>query len=191
MKNRLSGNQIVVVVLAACLALVLAPVGVYAAAVQKVRLIDANSTRAVEVDGTGRLLTKVTGTVTANGTVSARPVAPAQPLHRSGAVSAATVSIVGPPIAQGKSIAIGSVHVMWTAAGGWSQVQVLRAEANGSCSPTGTLVQEVANIRLGSGQPHANVVFPVPQVVEATDRALCLAVASAIDGQVVVDGFLY
>jgi hypothetical protein len=49
----------------------------------------------------------------------------------------------------------------------------------------------VANVRLGSGQPHGNVVVPVPQVVDATDRALCLAVSSAIDGQVVVDGFVY
>jgi hypothetical protein len=96
-------------VLAVCLALVLAPVGVYAAAVQEVRLIDANSTRAVEVDGAGRLLTEgaVTGTVTANGTVSARPVAPSAPLHRSGSVAAATGSIVGPPTAQGESIAVG------------------------------------------------------------------------------------
>jgi hypothetical protein len=80
---------------------------------------------------------------------------------------------------------------MWTAAGCWSQVQVLTAAANGTCSPTGTLVQAVANVRLGSGQPHGNVVVPVPQVVDATDRALCLAVSSAIDGQVVVDGFVY
>ena len=62
---RLSGKHIVIMVVAVCSALVLMPVGVYAASIAKVRLVDGNSQRAVEVNGSGRLQTNVRGSVTA------------------------------------------------------------------------------------------------------------------------------
>jgi hypothetical protein len=54
-RDGFSSRQIVVIVVAICLAVVLAPIGVYAASVQKVRLVDKNyATRAAKVAPDGR-----------------------------------------------------------------------------------------------------------------------------------------
>lgn len=191
MKNRLSGNQIVVLVVALCAALVLTPVGVYAASITKVRLVDASSaTRAVKVSSSGRVLSDVKGSVTATGTLSARPAAPAQPLHREGSGDAAAYSFAGAAIPQGKNIAIGSLHFMGLNAGGWTQVSFIKAQPNGACVAPGTNTMVIANANFGGGE-NVSIEFPVPLVQPATDRAMCILVTAAAGYQLTVDGFLY
>ena len=191
MKKTLSGNQIVVLVVALCAALVLTPVGVYAASITKVRLVDASAaSRAVKVSSSGRVLSDVKGTVTATGTLSARPAAPTQPLHREGSGDAATYSFAGPAIPQGKNIAIGSLHFMGNNAGGWTQVSFIKAQPNGACVAPGTSTMTIANAYL-SGSQNLSFEFPVPLVQPATDRAMCILVNAAAGYQLIVDGFLY
>lgn len=60
--RRLSGNQLVVIVVAICAAVVLAPVGVYAAATQKVKVVGT-------VPVTGAVKSTIQGTVPVSGAV--------------------------------------------------------------------------------------------------------------------------
>jgi len=80
MSNRgFSNQQIVTIVVAICLAIVLAPVGVYAASIQKVRLVDKNNAaRAAKVAPDGRVLAQVRGNVSVRGYVNAANVAPSR-----------------------------------------------------------------------------------------------------------------
>jgi hypothetical protein len=76
-ERRLTGRQIVTVVVAICAAIVLAPASVYAATTfQRVKIVDAtHSARVAKVSSTGRVLTSTNGSVTAgvHGTVNALP----------------------------------------------------------------------------------------------------------------------
>lgn len=196
MRARLTGNHIVAIVASVCLALVLAPVGVYAASVAKVRIVDAGSAnRAVKVDRSGRLQTSssVTGSVAASvsGSVSARPAPPSEPFDRLELIAIATSEVVGPPIPKGKSLAIGSVRYTWISAGGLSTVEVRKAEPNGTCTTTGTLVAPVTYLRFGTEDRFVSATYPVPVVVKATDTALCLVAGAAGDAYVQITGFTF
>jgi hypothetical protein len=206
MDRRLSGNQIVVIVLALCGALVLAPVGVYAAATQKVSIVDAKSAKhAVKVDSDGRLQvagsTDVTGNVNANvsgnvnanvaGTVSSRPAPPAEPFHREAGLGPSTILVVGAAVPAGKNLALTSVQLMFnTIGGGWNQVSLVAANPNGTC-PTAPVIKTVANLRLGASDFNEQVTFPVPVIQAATATGICVVISSAMDGQIVVDGYTY
>jgi hypothetical protein len=180
--KRLSGNQIVVMVVAFCAAVALAPAGVYAATVTKVRLLDAKSTRAAHINTSGRLLTDTTGSVT--------QLPPKEPLHREGASACASSAFIGAPIPKGKNIAIGSVHALSTGCGGWTQVVLKKASAAGGCTPAGATLKVVANFTLGS-TGDAAAEFPVPLIQTRTDTAICIQVVAASDVQVIVDGYTY
>jgi hypothetical protein len=80
---RLTGSQWVAVVVAVCLAVVLAPAGVYAAAIQKVRV---------------------------SGNVRTVSQPPAQPFHRGQLVTSPTL---GARVPAGKGLAITSVSTVW------------------------------------------------------------------------------
>lgn len=79
-QRRLTGRQIVAVVVAICTASVLVPAGVYAASsLQKVKLVDAkHPARVARVSSSGRVEADVKGSVTANvhGSVTAAPALP-------------------------------------------------------------------------------------------------------------------
>jgi hypothetical protein len=86
-KGRLSGRQIVVVVVVICTAVVLAPAGVYAAATQKVKVVGTvpttvQGTVSTSVQGTvptsvqGTVPVAVQGATTVQGTVTAVPARP-------------------------------------------------------------------------------------------------------------------
>lgn len=201
MTARLSGRQLVIVVVAICFAIVLAPAGVYAAAAAKVKIVDAsNPSRAVKVDSGGRLQTSVSGSVTVSGnvkaavsgTVSALPAPPTSPVHREGSLVAATSSVVGAVIPAGRNLAITSIQLMFLDAGGWNQVKLIQASPGGTCSTGGTLLKVIANLRMSlNGDVNEQVTFPVPVVQEANANGICVVVTSAMDGQALVDGYTY
>jgi hypothetical protein len=79
MASRLSGRQITTLVVAICIAVVAFPVGVYATTGNSINITDpVYTSRKARVDGSGRLsVTDGGGSLTVDGAVNARPIAPA------------------------------------------------------------------------------------------------------------------
>lgn len=185
--GRFSGRQITVTVVAICAAVIMVPVGVYAAAVNKVAIADSSHpARTVTVDSQGRLKTFVSGSV--------RPAAPTAPFHRGVFVSNTSDQVIGARIPLGKSLAISSLHVnTFGNAPGLTEIVVLKALANGDCVDNGPLRGTVAAFHMSSEDTAWNFdrIFPVPQVWSKTNRAMCLLVVSPSDLFVVMDGYTY
>lgn len=194
--GRLSGNQIVVLALAACLALVLAPTIGYAAKSQLVSIADAKKpNRTAAVDKQGRLRAVVTGTVTTPVQPPPPPRPPAAPFHRERVIDGASSGPIGGPVPRGSSIAITSVSAVATTSGsGWSVISWRKA-VGGVCSASGQELQRVANFRLDAAASGANanyvMTFPTPQVQRASDTPLCLYLVAAPGLAVIVDGYLF
>lgn len=197
MRPQLTGRQVVTIVVALCTALVLTPVGVYAAATQKVTISDAKKPKqAAKVDAKGRLAVTVPGGVVA--------AAPARPFHRGLSLDPTSNSI-GAPIPKGTSLAITSLSIAWaqgmSAGDGLPGVRIVvrKANADGTCpsggAVHGTVMHYAAEANSADPQPiQVDVVrtFPTPQVWRATNRALCLQADPHVGNiPVVVDGFLY
>lgn len=196
--RRLTGNQIVAVVFALSAAVILAPVGVYAAAVQKVAIADAQNPRlTANVDRNGRITASVTGRV--GGRMESVPRPPAEPFHRGQLVSPSTPTL-GAQIPKGKSLAITSVSTVYdlsmTTSDGRQGVRLVvrKADSSGICPATGPVHGVVLHVIPMPGEESGNVerTFPTPQVWRATASALCLQHDSGVAGiPVVVDGYLF
>jgi hypothetical protein len=121
--HRVSGRQIMVMVLAVCVAAVLAPVGVYAASRSTVSIADGkHPSRLAAVTSHGAQLVNVTGTTTVGGSVTAAPGAPGSPFATRGSISATSASITMPTgrhlVVQTVSISV-EVPEAVSHAGGW------------------------------------------------------------------------
>lgn len=192
--RRLTGNQIVAVVFALSAAVILAPVGVYAAATQKVVIADAQTPRlTANVDSKGRIAASV------GGRIESVPRPPATPFHRGQLVSPNTPTL-GAPIPRGKSLAITSVSTVYdlsmTTSDGRQGMRLVvrKASSGGSCPTTGPVYGVVMHVvpMPNAESGHVERTFPTPQVWRATDSALCLQHDSGAAGiPVVVDGYLF
>ena len=185
-QHRFTGRQMTAVVIAVCAAVILTPVSVTAAtAWSKVSIVDQDQRRnAVEVSPTGQLMARVAGTVRVAPGVSGTA------FHREGNVEAATAGTVGEPFPAGKNIAVGSINVIATNAGGWNQLFWEEANASGQCDGSGADVGVVSNFYL-SGSQNFNKEFPVPQIRTGRSVPLCLRVLAAGTLHLVVDGYTY
>jgi hypothetical protein len=107
--HRVSGRQIMVMVLAVCVAAVLAPVGVYAASRSTVSIADgAHPSRLAKVTSHGAQVVNVTGATTVGGSVTAVPGAPGSPFAARGSISSTSAST---PIPTGKHVVIQTVSI--------------------------------------------------------------------------------
>ena len=188
--RRLTGNHIVLIVIAMCAAVVLTPVGVYAVATQKVSIADFDRPgRTARIDTAGR----VHAAAMVSGAVSAAPSPPEKPFHREGEKDAFAVP-VGAPVPQGKSIAVTSVSITIVTGAGGNRLEWREATDAGECQAGTAVLSTVALVRLNGadiGPHHFVQTFPVPQVQAARGRALCLWILGSPSSFVIVDGYLF
>jgi hypothetical protein len=91
-QHRVSGRQITVMVIAICLAAVLAPVGVFAATRSTVSIADGtHPSHLAHVTKSGAQVVNVTGSTTITGKVTAAPGAPAIPFLTGGSATGGAV----------------------------------------------------------------------------------------------------
>lgn len=200
--ERLSGRQVVAVVVALCAALILTPVGVYAAATQKVSIADAKRPGlSAKVDGKRRLAVHMSGEVRTrvldrvdarvSGRVEAVPRPPARPFHRETPQSGL---YLGPPVPRGTNVAITSVAAAnYSASSAGNMVLEWVRAVDNSCpaGPTNDFpaIQRVVFFKL-AGESNFTHTFPVPHVRRATSTPLCLRVLAG-PAYLVVDGYLF
>jgi hypothetical protein len=108
-QHRFSGRQISTMVVAACIAIVLAPVGVFAASRSVFTLSDAKhpSYRA-QVTKSGQQV--ITGSVT--GTVAAMPSAPGKPFSATGTDGANNSQVIAVPAGRHLNVQVISAQVL-------------------------------------------------------------------------------
>ena len=95
--RRLSGRQITTMFIAACVAVVLAPVGVMASSHSVVTLGDGtHPSRLAHVSSSGAQLVNVTGSTTVGGTVTARPGLPGAPYALEGSAESGHLTMTVP-----------------------------------------------------------------------------------------------
>lgn len=95
--RRLSGRQLTIMFVAACAAVVLAPVGVMATSHSEVTLGDgAHPSHLAHVATDGAQLVNVTGSTTVGGTVTAVPGMPGKPYSVEGSVQTGALKIAIP-----------------------------------------------------------------------------------------------
>jgi hypothetical protein len=190
-QSRLTGRHIVVIVLAVCASVALAPTMVYAAKTQLVSIADAKKpSRTAKVDKQRRL--QVTGPVAV--------APPSHPFHRGQNASDQTPTL-GAPIPKGRTLAITSLSSVWlsgmTMESGFPGLRIVvrRANTAGTCPTSGPVAGVVATFFAPGDNSTAQSwerTFPTPQVWRAGNRALCLQVDAGVAGfPVVVDGYLY
>jgi hypothetical protein len=191
-ERRLTGTHIVVIAIAVCAAAVLTPVGVYAATTSRMSIADFDRpSRTAKVDTAGRIHTDAV----INGPVLAPPAPPAEPFHLEGGKDAVVplAEPLGAPVPQGKNIAVTSVNIMIIGTG-TTTVEWREANEAGQCAAGTERLSTVASVRAdGATDGLRNFVqaFPVPQVREATGRAVCLWAFGSPGVEVVVDGYLF
>jgi hypothetical protein len=97
-EHRLSGRQITTIVLAVCVAVVLAPVGVFAAAKHSAVSISdgTHPSRLAHVTKSGAQVVAISGTPTVHATVTAVPGLPGKPFAETNSTSSGTVSVTTP-----------------------------------------------------------------------------------------------
>jgi hypothetical protein len=104
-EHRVSGRQITIMVLGVCVAVVLAPVGVFAATHSSVSIADGThpsrlakvttkGAQIVSVSGTPTV--RITGTPTVHATVTAVPGLPGTPFTKTASTDSSTVSVTAP-----------------------------------------------------------------------------------------------
>ncbi len=114
-QHRLSGRQITAMVFAVCAAVVLAPVGVFAATRSTISIADGkHPSHLAHVTATGAQV--IAGTATVKGTVTAAPASPTKPFAKTGFTPAQAVNSASVTVPNGTQVVIQTISVKTTVA---------------------------------------------------------------------------
>jgi hypothetical protein len=116
-QHRLSGRQITAMVFAVCIAVVAAPVGVFAASRSTVSISDGkHPSHLAHVTATGAQVVAVTGTPAVRGTVAAAPSPPRKPFAKTAFTPANAVNSASVTVPKGTQVVIQTISVKTTVA---------------------------------------------------------------------------